>query len=148
MFQPSRLILAVGKGRMVALGLVLIASSVGARPQADVGRSSRTTVMLTSQDRHASSVRQTVVGPLDGDFISENVYTNGFFGFTYEFPKSWNVDGVAIDNANEQRKEVLSRPTQTTNASTTRWFRSKTTRCWRCPNIRRQLLGSRDRGLS
>ena len=51
------------------------------------------TVNVTSQDSEGKTyeISKSDAEQPDDGFLSENVYTNRFFGFSYQFPKGWNV---------------------------------------------------------
>lgn len=79
--------------RFVGLMILFIAAG-GASSKGAQESKTRQATPLTLPQRNTTSTNAppvTAVRP-ESSSIADNVYTNDFFGFTYEFPKGWSIE--------------------------------------------------------
>jgi TonB family protein len=91
--MPNQLIRRTGPAALL-LGIFLVISS-GTAPalRAQDPQSKEPQTGATGQTESGSSAAQAEKVLPDSGSVSENVYTSDFFGFTFEFPKGWSVQG-------------------------------------------------------
>jgi|SRR5277367_716902 len=68
-------------------------------------------LLLTATAIHPSPIQapQTGEAQIDMGSVNDSVYTNSFFGMSYELPKNWYVDKLAMDADNSNAKQFLAR---------------------------------------
>ena len=79
----------------LAFALPSVAFGAWASPQQPLPAESneQATVPPVQSNANSESAKKAEIPGPDSGSVTDNFYTNGFFGFTFEFPKGWSVQG-------------------------------------------------------